>query len=130
NGITSVLRGLLPLLPKGAQRYFVGYMIATTAVTALDVVAMSLLALIIGPAVTGGSLSLPVIGEISQDVVPLVALGACVLIILTSGLSLLLHWFATRRFARYELELGDRMFKAYINSSWEERSKRSVAEIT
>jgi ATP-binding cassette subfamily C protein len=128
--IWPVLKGLLPLLPKGAQRYFLGYMIATTAITALDVIAMSLLAIIIGPALAGGTVRLPIVGELSPEATPLLALGACVLIILKSVLFVTLHWFATRRFARYELEIGDRMFKAYINSSWEERSKRSVAEIT
>jgi ATP-binding cassette, subfamily B, bacterial PglK len=128
--IWPVLRDLLPLLPEGARRYFAGYMVATTVITGLDVIAMSLLALIIGPALSGGSLSLPVIGEVTPEMMPLLALGACVLIILKSVLSVTLHWFATRRFAKYELEIGDRMFKAYINSSWEERSKRSVAEIT
>lgn len=80
--------------------------------------------------VTGGQLSLPLIGAVSAETLPWIALGACGLIILKSVLSVTLHWFATRRFATYELEIGDRMFKAYINSSWEERSKRSVAEIT
>src|SRR3954447_3184703 len=103
NRIMPVLRGLLPLLPKGAQRYFVGYMIATTAITALDVIAMSLLALIISPVLTGGTLNLPIIGEIPPETLPMLALGACVLIILKSALSLILHWFATRRFAKYEL---------------------------
>ncbi|MFC9983446.1 ABC transporter ATP-binding protein, partial [Microbacterium keratanolyticum] len=129
-GIWPILRGLLPLLPKGAQRYFVGYMIVTTLITALDVIAMSLLALLIAPALSGGSLTLPFIGTVKQEDIALVALGACVLIILKSALTIVVHWFATRRFAKYELEIGDRMFKAYINSSWEERSKRSVAEIT
>lgn len=128
--IWPVLKDLLPLLPKGAQRYFVGYMIATTAITALDVVAMSLLAVIIGPALTGGQLSLPIIGVVDSSMTAPLALIACALIIIKSILSVLLHWFATRRFARYELEIGDRMFKAYINASWEERSKRTVAEIT
>lgn len=120
----------MPLLPAGARRYFTGYMVATTAITALDVVAMSLLALIIGPAISGGSLNLPIIGELSGDTAPLLALIACVLIIVKSFFSMMLHWFATRKFADYELNIGDRMFKAYINSSWEERSKRTVAEIT
>lgn len=128
--IWPVLRDLLPLLPEGARRYFAGYMVATTVITGLDVVAMSLLALIIGPALSGGTLSIPIIGVVSPEMLPMIALGACALIILKSVLSVTLHWFATRRFAKYELEIGDRMFKAYINSSWEERSKRSVAEIT
>jgi ABC-type bacteriocin/lantibiotic exporter with double-glycine peptidase domain len=128
--VWAVLRDLLPLLPQGARRYFVGYMISTSAVTILDVIAISLLAIIIGPAITGGSVTLPVIGEITADRAPLLALAACLLIIVKSALSLLLHWHATRRFAKYELAIGDRMFRAYINSSWEQRSKRSVAEIT
>lgn len=129
-GVWVILRLLLPLLPAGARRYFVGYMISTSLMTVLDVIAVSMLAIVIGPAITGGSLHIPFIGEVTADQAPLFALLACVLIILKSGLSLLLHWHATRRFARYELAIGDRMFKAYINSSWEQRSKRTVAEIT
>ncbi|MCA0378191.1 MAG: ABC transporter ATP-binding protein/permease [Actinobacteria bacterium] len=128
--IWGILKALLPLLPKGAQRYFVGYMVATTAITALDAVAMALLAIVIGPAITGSSMKLPVIGEMSIDYAPLMVLIALGSIILKSVLSIVLHWFATRRFARYEQEIGDRLFSAYINSSWEERSKRTVAEIT
>lgn len=128
--VWPVLKDLLPLLPRGAQRYFVWYMIATTAITVLDVVAVSMLAIVIGPALTGGSINIPIIGEVTAEMAPLLTFLACVLIIFKSGLSLLIHWHATRRFARYELEIGDRMFRAYINSSWEQRSKRSVAEIT
>lgn len=125
-----VLRALVPLLPKGAQRYFIWYMVVTTLITALDVVAMSLLAVMIGPALTGSPVKLPIIGEVPAESLPLIGLGACALIIAKSALTVTVHWLATRRFAQYELEIGDRMFKAYINSSWEERSKRSVAEIT
>ena len=128
--IWGILKALLPLLPKGAQRYFVGYMIATTAITALDAVAMALLAIVIGPAISGSSMKLPLIGEVSIDYAPIMVLIALGSIILKSVLSVVLHWFATRRFARYEQEIGDRLFHAYINSSWEERSKRTVAEIT
>ena len=128
--VWAVLQDLLPLLPVGAQRYFVFYMIATTVVTLLDVVAVSMLAIVIGPAITGGSLKIPIIGEITPEMAPAFALTALVLILVKSILSVSLHWHATRRFAKYELEIGDRMFRAYINSSWEQRSKRSVAEIT
>lgn len=130
NTVWALLKQLLPLLPRGAQRYFVWYMVGTSALTILDVVAVSMLAIVIGPALTGGSITLPVIGEITADMAPLFALLACILIIAKSVLTLLLHWHATRRFAKYELAIGDRMFRAYINSSWEQRSKRTVAEIT
>jgi ATP-binding cassette subfamily C protein len=124
------LRRLLPILPSGARRYFIGYVIATTAITGLDAVAMGLLALVIGPAMSGGSISLPLIGEVGPDGVPVIAVIAILLIVLKSALAIAFHWFATRKFAKYEQEIGDRLFAAYVNSSWEERSKRTVAEIT
>src|SRR5690606_6617307 len=43
---------------------------------------------------------------------------------------MLLHWHATRRFARYELDLGTRLFDRYAHSSWERRSRLSTAEVT
>ena len=128
--IWRVLRLLLPLLPKGAQRYFVGYMVVTSLITALDAIGMSLLAIVIGPAIAGTDIDLPVIGSVSSDVAPLFVLISLSLMMLKSVLNVVLQWFATRKFAKYELEIGDRLFRAYIGSSWEERSKRSVAEIT
>ncbi|MBC9927534.1 MULTISPECIES: ABC transporter ATP-binding protein [unclassified Leucobacter] len=128
--IWRVLRQLLPLLPLGAQRYFVGYIVATSLITLIDAVAMGLLAVVIGPAITGASIKLPVVGELPAEAAPGFVLVALLLMILKSVLNVVLQWFATRRFAKYELEIGDRLFRAYINSSWEERSKRSIAEIT
>ncbi|UOQ59931.1 ABC transporter ATP-binding protein/permease [Leucobacter rhizosphaerae] len=126
----TTLRQLLPILPSGARRYFIGYVLATTAITALDAVAMGLLAIVIGPAMAGNSMKLPIIGEVGPDAAPVITIIAVALIILKSTLAILLHWLATRKFATYEQEIGDRLFSAYINSSWEERSKRTVAEIT
>lgn len=124
------LRQLLKLLPLGARRFFIGYIFVTSLLPILDVSAMALLALTIGPAVNGTPISLPVIGEVPLSATPLLILSACALIVLKSALSLLLHWVATRRLARYELSTGERLFRAYVHSSWEERSRRSVAEIT
>lgn len=124
------LRRLLPLLPSGARRFFIGYIVITSLLPVLDVTAMALLALTIAPAVNRTPISLPVIGEVPLSATPLLILIACALIVLKSALSLLLHWIATRRFARYELSTGERLFRAYVHSSWEDRSRRSVAEIT
>lgn len=128
--IWRTLRTLLRILPAGARRYFIGYVIATTAITALDAVAMGLLAVVIGPAMSGGSISIPLVGEVGAEAAPIIAIIAILLIVLKSVLAIALHWFATRRFAKYEQEIGDRLFAAYVGSSWEERSKRTVAEIT
>lgn len=128
--VWKTLRDLLPLLPIGAQRFFVAYIVATSVVTALDVVAMALLALVIGPAVSNSTVRLPIIGELPTEATPLLVLVACVLIVAKSAVTVLLNWIGTRRFAFYELEIGKRLFNAYVHSTWEERSKRSVAEIT
>ena len=128
--IWSTLRQLLPLLPAGARRFFFIYMTLTSLITVLDVAALGLLALVISPAVNHTPINLPIIGHVPLTATPLIVLIACGLIILKSALSVLFQWVATRRFARYELEIGNRLFRAYIHSSWDERSKRSVAEIT
>lgn len=128
--IRNTLAEFLPLLPAGARRFYVGYMVVTSLLTILDVAAMAILALVIAPAVTGGEPSLPVIGKIPSTFTPWLVLTACLLIILKSLLNVGMHWVATKRFASYEFEIGKRLFAAYIHSSWEQRSKRTVAEIT
>lgn len=128
--IWRVLLQLLPLLPKGAQRYFVGYVVVTSLIAGLDALGMSLLALTLPRAIESQPISVPLVGEVPAEAAPVLVLIALALMMLKSVLNVVLQWFATRRFAKYELEIGDRLFRAYINSSWEERSKRSVAEIT
>lgn len=128
--IWSTLRELLPLLPVGAQRFYLGYMASTSSLVILDVAALALLAIVINPAVNNTEIPIPMIGVLPASATPALVLIACLLIICKSALAVLLHWIATKRFARYELEIGSRLFRAYIHSSWEERSKRSVAEIT
>jgi ABC-type multidrug transport system fused ATPase/permease subunit len=126
----QVLRDLLPLLPDDARRFFYGYIVASSALTILDVAAMSLLALVIAGAVNQTDVAIPLLGSFGVESTPWLVLLACVLIIIKSGASLLMHWFATRRFGRAEFEIGRRLLRAYIHSTWEERSKRTIAEMT
>lgn len=128
--VWRVLRDLLPLMPDGARRFFYGYIVASSMLTILDVVAMSLLAVVIASAVNGSPIVIPVLGRFGTEATPWLVLAACLLIVLKSGLSLLMHWFATRRFGRAEFEIGRRLLRAYIHSTWEERSKRTIAEMT
>lgn len=128
--IWATLRELLPLLPPGARRFFGWYMVMTSSLTILDVAALAILALVIGPTIAGNPVTVPVLGELAPEATPWLVLLACGLIVVKDALSVLMHWVATGRFAQYELQIGRRLFSAYIHSSWEERSKRSVAEIT
>jgi ABC-type multidrug transport system fused ATPase/permease subunit len=128
--IFQTLKDLLPLLPAGARRFFVVFIVATSFITLLDVAAMALLAVLIAPIVNSTPIDIPFLGKFGLSEAPVLVLIACGLIILKSALSVLLQWIATKRFATYELQIGERMFTSYIHSSWEERSKRTVAEIT
>nr|MDQ2697789.1 hypothetical protein [Actinomycetota bacterium] len=127
--IVSVLRQFLPYLPAHARRFYWQYVAVTSVLTVLDVVAMALLAVVISGATQGTAISIPVLGTFEESAIPWLVLSACALIILKSVLALGLHWLATRRFARAEFALGQRLLGAYVRSSWEERAKRSSAEV-
>ncbi len=126
----SALRDLLPLLPGRARRFLTIYIVATAILALFDVAAMSLLVLIISPVASGAPVSLPIFGELPESATPWLLLIACALIIVKSALAVTMHWIATRQFAVYEFEIGARLFRAYLGSSWEERSKRSTVEFT
>jgi len=126
----SALQDLLPLLPGRARRFLGIYVVCTAVLALFDVAAMSLLVLIITPVASGTPIELPFLGELPASATPWVLLTACSLIIVKSALAVIMHWIATRQFAIYEFEIGARMFRAYLGSSWEERSKRSTAEFT
>ena len=126
----SSLRDFLPLLPGRARQFLVIYVIGTAALALLDVGAMSLIVLIITPVASGTRIVLPIFGSFPPSATPLLLLIACSLIIVKSSLAIAMYWVATRQFAFYEFEIGARMFRAYLGSSWEERSKRSTVEFT
>lgn len=91
---------------------------------------MSLLVLIITPVASGSAIVLPIVGEVSEGATPWLLLLACSLIIIKSVLAVAMQAVAARQFALYEYEIGARMFRSYLASSWEERSKRGTAEFT
>ncbi len=123
-------QGLLKVFPKGASTFYVWYSIVTGALALLDTAALALIALAITPLATGKPISLPMLGELPASATVWVILVICTLFILKGVLAIALHWYATRRFARYELEVGNHLFKAYSHSSWEDRSRLSTAEVT
>jgi ABC-type bacteriocin/lantibiotic exporter with double-glycine peptidase domain len=124
------LLDLLPLLPGRARQFLSIYIVCTAILSLFDVAAMSLIALIISPVAGGTPVKLPIIGALPASATPLLLLIACAFILVKSVLAVVMHSFATRQFAHYEFEIGARMFRAYLGSSWEERSKRSTAEFT
>ncbi len=126
-----MLRDLPPLLPGRARHFLVIYIVCTAILALFDVAAMSLLALIITPVGAGTPVVLPFLGTLPADATPPWLLPiACALIVVKSGLAIGMYAIATRQFAFYEFEIGARLFRAYLGSSWEERSRRSTVEFT
>jgi ABC-type bacteriocin/lantibiotic exporters, contain an N-terminal double-glycine peptidase domain len=125
----KLYRRVLDILPGRARRFLVVYSLVLALLSVLDAAALGLLAIVIGPLLSKSKLSLPIIGEVN-DTGLIILLGlVCLLIILKGALSLFVIWRATRVFAKYELELGTRLFDSYMASSWVERLKRNSSDI-
>ncbi|WP_221234036.1 ABC transporter ATP-binding protein [Terrimesophilobacter mesophilus] len=125
----KLYRDVLTLLPPASQRFLVIYSMSLSLLSILDASALGLLAVVITPIISGAPLVLPVFGRIS-DLGLIIMLGlVCLLIIVKGVLSVAVIWRATRTFARFELEIGSRLFDSYIASSWVERLKRNSADV-
>lgn len=122
-------RDAVAVLPGRAQRFLVVYAITLGLLALLDGAALSLLVFAITPLATGEPVTLPVIGALDGTGVVVLLVTVCLLIVLKSAASVTLIWRATRRFADYELELGNRLFTAYIRAPWVERLKKNSADI-
>ncbi|MDT0156754.1 ABC transporter ATP-binding protein [Microbacterium sp. ARD32] len=127
--IWRTYRRILPYLPGDAQRYIRFYMIATSLLALLDIVALLLLTTSLASIVAGLEVNIPVIGTIGQDGYVWILLGVSGLIILKSIAAIIFQWIATRRMATFELEIGDRLFESYIHAPWTERMQRNRAEL-
>lgn len=126
----KTLVDLIRVMPKGAGPFYAWYSVLTSLLALLDTAALALIVVTVPNLLSGNRIEIPVIGEIPAHATVWVAVAVCALFILKGVLALTLHWIATRRFARYELEIGDRLFQRYMRSSWEQRSQLSTAEVT
>jgi ABC-type multidrug transport system fused ATPase/permease subunit len=127
--VWKTLKELLPLLPTDARSYLTRYVVVSCLLTVLDIGAVMLLALCLSPMLRGAPISLPVVGTLGTGFYVWIILGISLLILIKTALTLLQNWFATRRFSTFELEIGKRLFAAYIKAPWTERLKRSSAEL-
>ncbi|TQO20765.1 ATP-binding cassette subfamily C protein [Rhodoglobus vestalii] len=127
--ILRTLRELVPLLPERAQRFLWGYIVASTSLAILDIAALGLLAVSLSSMVANLPVQLPIVGAVPTENYVWIVLTVSLLIITKSILSISLQWVATRRFASYELEIGDKLFNAYIRAPWSDRLKRSTAQL-
>jgi ABC-type multidrug transport system fused ATPase/permease subunit len=124
------VRTLLALLPLGSRRFVITFAVASGALAILDVAALGLLALTLAPMISQTTLTLPVLGTFEEPrdfLWLLVAVG--VLIVLKSVLAVTLQWFATRKFARFEQDLGRQLLDAFFVSPWTDRLGRNSTDL-
>jgi ATP-binding cassette, subfamily B, bacterial PglK len=122
-------RDFLSVLPADARRFVKTYSTLIGLLALFDAAALGLLALVVGPLSTGDTVVLPLIGGLGNRGVFVVIGGICLLTVSKGAASVgLLRW-ATRRASQYELQIGSRLFRAYIGAPWTERLKKNSADI-
>jgi ABC-type multidrug transport system fused ATPase/permease subunit len=127
--ILTTFRRLMPLLPSNAQRYIWSYIFGTSIIALFDIATLGVLAISLTAMIGGNAATLPLIGTIPKSDDILLLLVVSLVIILKSIISVTVQWFATRRFAHYELGIGDQLFNAYIRAPWTERLKKNTAQL-
>jgi ABC-type multidrug transport system fused ATPase/permease subunit len=127
--IWRTLQELLPFLPGRARHFFLTYTVTTSALALLDIAALMLLAVSLTAMIQGDPVMIPGLGTFGPESYVWILLVISLLVLLKSTLALILQWIATRKFARYELEVGDQLFDAYIKSPWTERLKRNSSQL-
>ena len=127
--ILRTVRQILPLLPARARRFIIGYTTFSALLALLDTAALGLLAVSLTAMVSGGDIHLPLVGTVGPDGYIPIILVISGLIIGKSTIAIGIQWFATRRFSEFELEIGDRLFEAYIKAPWTDRLSRNTAQL-
>lgn len=127
--VIATLRPLLAVLPPGSRRFLLTYGALTAALALLDLLALGIVGILLQSVVAGTDVTLPLIGSLESSSSRIIALVAvCVIIIAKGVFAVLLLRFATRRFAKHEVAIGDRLFDAYMSSPWQDRLAKNSTE--
>ncbi|MCI2238215.1 ABC transporter ATP-binding protein/permease [Paenibacillus sp. TRM 82003] len=129
--LLRTVQALLRLLPAGSGRFVTVYSGAQAALAVLDVVALGLLAVLLPVAVGGGgqlAVPLPVVGDrIGTGTLVVLIVVVSALLVVKSVASLLLVRWGVVRFAGHEVDVADRLVRAYLSASWSYRLRASSA---
>lgn len=127
--IFSLYRDVVGVLSSGGRRFLDIYSWALASLSVLDAAALALLAVVMGAVSTGQTVALPLVGELDAYGVLWAIVFICALMITRSLLAILVTWWATRRIARYEVDLGDRLLTAFLMAPWRRRLAKNSSEI-
>ncbi len=127
--VNKTFRELMVWMPGDARAYLVKYIIVSCLLAVLDIAGIMLLALSLAPMIAGSPIHFPVVGTIGEDSYVWLIGAVALLILVKSVLALGQQWYATRRFAGFELEIGRQLFDSYIKAPWTHRLGRNTAQI-
>lgn len=127
--LIRLFRETLAVFPAGGRRFVLlnGWLLASLAI--LDIGALGLFAALIGPLSSGQQVTLPLVGTLTTAGVAWSLAAICVLMVLKGVLAVIITWWGIRRVARYEVAIGDRLFRGYINAPWLTRLRRNSADM-
>lgn len=127
--VLALYRAVVGVFPSGGTRFLNWYSWLLASLAVFDAAALALLAIVIGPIAAGQAVTLPFLGELDTMGVVWVIVAICVLMVAKGAFSVVLTWWATRRIPRYEVAIGDRLFRAYITAPWRDRLRKNSADI-
>lgn len=127
--VLALYRQVLSVFPHGGARFVGLYSWLLASLAVFDAAALGLLAIVIGPIAAGQTVSIPFVGELDSLGVIWAILVICILMVGKGALAVLVTWWATRRIPRYEVAIGDRLFRAYITAPWRDRLRKNSADI-
>lgn len=127
--VLSLYREVVRVLAGGGRRFLWVYSWLLASLSVLDGAALALLAIVIGPVSAGQPVRLPFIGEIDSFGTLWAIAAICALMIARSLLAIVVVWWATRRTARYEIDLGDRLLTAFLMAPWRRRLSKNSSDI-
>ena len=131
--LRRTLGQLLPLLPSNARKFLLLFASLSSLLVLLDAAALGVFALVLNQIMQtqsgGGTMSLPIIGDMSENTGLIILIVSAAVMILKSFLNIWLQWISTRKFADYELEIGTVLFQSYIRAPWISRQNRSTSEL-
>lgn len=125
------VRALLKILPEGSWRFIQIIAACLGCLALFDIAALGLMAMLLAPMITGASFTVPVLGITLSEPgdFGLALVLVCVLIISKDLLGIVVQRVSTRRFAKFEQELGARLLDSFFYAPWSERFARNSTDL-
>lgn len=129
--LLRTVRSLLSVLPEGSWRFIRIIAAALSFLAIFDIAALGLMAVLLVPMITQSDFTMPVINYTMSEPrdFGIALVIVCALIITKDLLGIVVQRVSTRRFARFEQELGARLLDSFFYAPWSERLSRNSTDL-